>query len=90
MASGYKAGQMVRPAGRPLVRSVIDLDLVPALWGLPRATLSLSSSSKRGLWWPFSSVKVTLRFCPGRPSLALSTGHSLLAGVHGSLLATGL
>lgn len=87
MASGYKAGQMVRPAGRPLVRSVIDLDLVPAL---PRATLSSSSSSKRGLWWPFSSVKVTLRFCPGRPSLALSTGHSLLAGVHGSLLAMGL
>lgn len=90
MASGHKAGQVARPAGRPSVRPVIDPDLVLSLWGLPRAELRPSSSSNHGLRWPFSSTKVALWFRPGWPRPALSTGHSLLAGVHSSLLAIGL
>lgn len=59
MASGHKAGQVARPAGRPSVRPVIDPDLVLSLWGLPRAKLRPSSSFNRGLRWPFSSTKVS-------------------------------
>lgn len=65
MAFGYKTGQMARLAGQPFGKCVIDLGLVPSLWGFPDAKLSPSSLSKRGLQWPFSSMEDTLWFCPG-------------------------